>query len=473
MSHFTPPYPKPMTKHAWALQLLLRPWKFLQWRTCSIRSLSSRAYHMHLGDIRLPFTRIVIPTQPDLVKRVLVDEAEQFPKSQMMADMLETLLGDSIFVSNGDVWRRQRRMMNPAFEQARIKVVFDLMCDAANALFERMDAHANQPQTAIDAEMTHVTADIIFRTIFSRSFEAEEASLIYHAFNAFQEAAYSHGLARTVGLPNWVSWFQRRTAQRTARQIRAVLDPVVKARYDSFHAGEPQTHNDILQSLVSVKDEVTGTHFDLRELCEQVAMLFLAGHETSAASLSWALYLIAMDQEIQERMHREVIEVLGSSEPQFSDIRKLDVSRNVFSEALRLYPPVAFMPRVASRRCTMRDKQIEPGTIVSVSPWVIHRHRRYWDEPDAFIPDRFDDPATLEAQRSCYLPFSRGQRVCLGAAFAQQEAVIILSGLVRRYRFDPVPGFEPKPAGRLTVRSTNGIKLKITHRQQAEAPSSP
>ena len=156
--------------------------------------------------------------------------------------------------------------------------------------------------------------------------------------------------------------------------------------------------------------------------------------------------------------------MLGSREPQFSDSRKLEVARNVFAEALRLYPPVAFMPRVAEHACTMRDKTVEAGTIVSISPWVIHRHRRYWERPDEFDPDRFDDPATTEAQRNCYLPFSKGQRVCLGAAFAQQEAVIILSGLVRRYRFDPVPGFEPKPTGRLTVRSTNGIKLKVTKR---------
>ena len=464
MSHFVPPYPKPMPKRGWLLQLALRPLKFLRWRTCSIRSLSSRAYDMHLGEINLPFTRIVIPTQPDLVKRVLVDEAEDFPKSRMMADMLELLLGDSIFVSNGEVWKRQRRMMNPAFEQARIKVVFDLMLDAADALFARMDRLAGQTETSIDEEMTHVTADIIFRTIFSKSFEAHEARLIYEAFVKFQEAAYAHGLARTAGLPKWVSWLRYRTARDTAKQIRAVLDPLVKARYDSFHGGEPQTHRDILQSLVSVKDEVTNTHFDLRELCEQVAMLFLAGHETSAASLSWALYLIAMDPDIQERLHLEALDVLGSRAPQFSDIKKLKVAQNVFAETLRLYPPVAFMPRVAEKTCPMRDKTIAAGTIVSISPWVIQRHRRYWQEPDSFDPDRFDDPATLEAQRNSYLPFSKGQRVCLGASFALQEAVIILSGLARRFRFDPVPGFEPRPIGRLTVRSENGIRLKVTRR---------
>ena len=464
MSRFVPPYPKPMTKRSKGLQMLLRPWKFLQWQSCSIRSLSNRAYEMHLGEIKLPFSTIVIPTQPDLVRRVLVDEADQFPKSQLMADMVELLIGDSILVSNGEVWKRQRRMMAPAFEQARIKVVFDLMQDAAMSLYHRFDKLAGQPETAIDAEMTHVTADIIFRTIFSRSFEAEQAILIYHTFSAFQEAAYGHALAKTAGLPSWVSFFKYRTARRTAKQIRDVLDPLVKARFDSFHAGEPQTQSDILQSLVSVKDEETGTHFDLRELCEQVSMLFLAGHETSAASLSWALYLISMDQDVQARMHREVADVLGGHEPHFSDIRKLAFTRNVFSETLRLFPSIPFFPRVAGQACMMREKKIVAGTMVSMSPWVIHRHRKYWERPDEFDPDRFDDPATTEAQRNSYLPFSKGPRVCLGASFAQQEAIIILSGLVLRYRFDPVPGFEPKPTGRISVRSTNGIKLRVTKR---------
>ncbi|MGQ0484029.1 MAG: cytochrome P450 [Hyphomicrobiales bacterium] len=465
MTHFTPPYPKPMPKRALALQLLLRPLKFFRSRSCSISALSNRAYGMHLGELSLPTRRILIANQPDLIKRVLIDEAENFPKSRMMSDMLELLLGDSIFVSNGEVWKRQRRMMDPAFAQARIKIVFDMMLQAAEALFERMDRLATGGEVAIDVEMTHVTADIIFRTIFSRPLGAEEARLIYDAFIRFQETAFAHGMTRVVGFPKWVSFFGYRKARKAAKEIRGALDPIVKRRYDSFHAGEPRPHQDILQSLVSVKDPVTGTHFDLRELCEQVAMLFLAGHETSASSLSWALYLLAMDQEVQERLHKEAAAVLGGRAPQFSDMKRLEVARNVFAEALRLFPPVAFLPRVAEVQCPMRDKTVAAGSIVSVSPWLIQRHRLYWQEPDAFDPDRFDDPATIEAQRHCYMPFSKGPRVCLGAAFALQEATIILSGLVRRFRFTPIEGWEPKPIGRLTVRSENGIRLKVSPRE--------
>ena len=160
----------------------------------------------------------------------------------------------------------------------------------------------------------------------------------------------------------------------------------------------------------------------------------------------------------------ETVAVLGTRAVTFSDIRKLDITRNVFMETLRLFPPVAFLPRMVEKACTMRDKVVPAGSIISVSPWLMQRHRRYWQEPDAFDPDRFGRPETVEPQRHCYMPFSKGPRVCLGAAFAQQEGAIILAGLVRRYRFEPVPGFAPKPAGRLTVRSTNGIQLRVTRR---------
>lgn len=464
MSHFIPPYPKPMPKRRWPLQMLLRPLKFIRSRNCAISSLSDRAYSMHLGELRLPGRNMLIPNQPELVKRVLIDEADDFPKSEMMSSMLHLLLGDSIFVSNGDVWKRQRRMMNPAFEDMRVKVVFDLMMQAADALIARLDQQADGRAVAIDIEMTHVTADIIFRTIFSRPLEAHEARIIYDAFNRFQEAAFAYGMTRYIGLPDFLSFRTMRKARIAAAEIRAVLDPIIRQRHDAWHGGDRTGHNDILQSLISVTDPVTGTQFDLRELCEQVAMLFLAGHETSASALSWSLYLLAMDSAVQERMHRETVAVLGERSMTFADLRKLELTRNVFMESLRLFPPVAFLPRVASKTCPMRDKMVSSGSLISVSPWLLGRHRRYWQDPDAFDPDRFDRPETVEAQRNCFLPFSKGPRVCLGAAFAQQEAAIILATLVRRYRFDPVPGFAPKPAGRLTVRSINGIRLRVSRR---------
>ncbi|NJM30953.1 MAG: cytochrome P450, partial [Rhizobiales bacterium] len=384
MTRLVPPCPRPVRKLPLWLGWPLWPWRFLQSRYSTLAALVPEVYSMKLGQWRTFARRIYLANDPELVRRVLVDEAEDFPKDAVIADMLELLMGDSIFVSNGAVWKRQRRMMDPAFEGARIKLVFELMRDAADALIERLDAAAGQPEIHIDVEMTHVTADIIFRTLFSRALTAEEAREIFDAFQEFQELAYAFGINRTAGLPDWMSPGLRRKAAIAAARIRAVLDPIVKTRYDAFHSGAKATHNDILQSLVSVKDPENGTHFDLRELNEQVAMLFLAGHETSASALSWSLYLIAAHSETQTALHDECSHVLGARLPQFSDMKRLPRARNVFNEALRLYPPVTFLPRTSARTCPMSGKTIRAGSIVSVSPWTMQRHTRHWQDPHAF-----------------------------------------------------------------------------------------
>ncbi len=464
MTLTVPPYPKLKLPKSKFVQKLMMPWLFFKSRNCAVSMITEKNYGMALCEVKLPVQNALFPLEPDVIRRVLVDESEQFPKSEMVADVLGILMGDSIFVSNGEVWKRQRRMMDPAFELARVKVVFDMMLEAARETVKRLDAVADGRDFEIDEEMTFVTADIIFRTIFSRPLQEHEAKAIFAAFNVYQQAAFAHGLNRVVRIPEWLGILNFRRAHSSAKIIRGVLDPIIKARYDSFHAGEPQTHSDILQSLVSVKDPKDGSHFDLRELCEQIAMLFLAGHETSASALSWTLWLLSMDQPVQQRMFEEVSAQLGEREIAFGDLRKLDLTRNVFAESLRLYPPVPFLPREAKGRCPIRNKMTSPGQIVSISPWMIQRHRKHWKNPDAFDPDRFDRPETKESERNCYIPFSKGPRVCLGASFAQQEATIILATLVRRYKFDPVPGFKPKLIGRLTVRSKNGIKLKVTRR---------
>ena len=469
MSGFVPPYPAPMKDSGGWLKLLLRPAKYLLARRCSIAALTERSYSMHLGAIGLPHKQLLLANQPELVQRILVDEAADFPKNSMSFDMMESLIGDSIFVSNGETWQRQRRMMDPAFEHARIKTVFAMMVAAVDASIQRLDAAAGQGDVEIDAEMMHVTADIIFRTLFSREFSAEEARVIYAAFARFQDEALGFGLAKTIGLPGIFSWAGMRRARKSAAEIRAILDAAIKTRHDSFHSGAPQTQDDILQALVSVKDPETDTHFAFPELCEQIAMLFLAGHETSASALSFAIYLIAMDPEVQGRMTEEVREVLGDRKPVFADIKRLAYTRDVFDETLRLYPPVAFLPRTAARTCPMRDKTVRKGAMVTVSPWLMQRHRRLWNQPDMFDPARFADPATAEARRTAYLPFSKGPRVCLGASFALQEAVLVLAMLVQRYRIEPVPGFVPEPAARVTLRSKNGVKVRLVRREVVDA----
>jgi cytochrome P450 len=417
---------------------------------------------MPRGKLRWLFT----VRTPELIREVLVRRADDFPKSALMDDMLRSLTGYSIFISNGDAWRRHRRLMDPAFEAARIKAVFPMMLDAVDACTARIGAaidRAPDQPIAIDVEMTHYAADVIFRTIFSEPMDAPSARRFFKAFAVFQEIAYAHGMLKLAKVPT--EWFPGHwRAKRAAGQIRAILEAPIKRRLDAARRGEATPQDDIMATLMTTVDPETGTRFDDKELLDQIAMLFLAGHETSAVAMGWTFYLLAACPHVQERTHAEAMEVLGERAPEFSDMRRLPLNRDVFREAMRLYPPVAFVARDATQPEQMMNRQVDPGSVVFVSPWLMHRHVKHWEEPDAFNPDRFETEAGEEALKCAYLPFSMGPRVCVGASFAQQEAVLLISELVRKFRFSTVPGHTPEPVARLTLRSTNGIPLIVERR---------
>jgi cytochrome P450 len=312
--------------------------------------------------------------------------------------------------------------------------------------------------------MTHVTADIIFRTIFSVPMEGADAHRVFSAFARYQAMAPRLMLPSVFGVGWLVMPWDRWRSRRAAAQIRGLLEKLIRPRFDASRAGQPHATTDILAAFLDARDEA-GQPFDFDELVNQVAMLFLAGHETSASALTWASYLVAKSPEIQERMHAEVVQQIGDREPQPGDMKALTLTWNVFRETLRLFPPVGFISREATQACPMRDKQVPAGAAMVIAPWLIQRHRTLWERPDAFDPDRYDDDRSRDSLRQAYLPFGMGPRVCMGAAFALQEAALILSSLVRDFRLEAVSGHVPLPVGRLTIRSANGVRLKLHARR--------
>ena len=403
---------------------------------------------------------------PELIREVLVGRPRDFPKSALMDGMLRTLTGHSIFVSNGKAWERHRRLMDPAFESARIKAVFPMMVGALDACVGRIEAHLDGPRAAqpiaIDVEMTHYAADVIFRTIFSEAMDGSSARRFFRAFAVFQEIAYAHGMLKLGRFPTYLLPDHWR-AKWSARIIRQILEAPIRRRMAAIARGEPVPQDDIMASLVAAgRSDAEG--FSERELLDQIAMLFLAGHETSATAMAWSLYLLANCPHVQERAHAEAVEVLGEDRPSFKHMKRLGFVRDVFREAMRLYPPVAFVARDSSRPERMMQRDIEAGAVIFVSPWLMHRHEDFWDRPDAFDPARFESEKGQEGLRCAYLPFSMGPRVCAGASFALQEATLLLAELVRRFRVLPAPGHTPEPVARLTLRSANGLPLVMQRR---------
>lgn len=461
MSHFCPVYPKPRKSRASTLLM------FFSARHSWMDALYERSYTMQMGEIHLPGLDMYMVNDPAQVRRVMTEEASDFPKSALLGEALAPLLGESIFTTNGAQWQRQRQMMDPAFAQARLNVAFPVMREATQALLERLARLPDGTEHDIEVEMTHVTADIIFRTIFSVPMEGEDAHRVFDAFARYQALAPRLMLPSLFGL-RWMVWpWDLWRSRRAANEIRGLLEALVRPRYEAYRAGQPHERTDILAAFLDARDATTGEPFGFEELVNQVAMLFLAGHETSASALTWASHLIASAPDIQERMHAEVVQNIGDRQPEFTDMKQLTLTWNVFRETLRLFPPVGFIARESPRGCPMRDKQVKPGATVVVAPWLLHRHRSWWAEPDAFNPDRYDNDESRDSLRQAYLPFGMGPRVCLGAAFALQEGALILSTLVRHYRLEAVPGHVPMPVGRLTIRSANGVRVVLHKRGEA------
>lgn len=462
MTRFCPVYPKPQEKKAsiWSL--------FRSARVSWMESLYERSYLMEMGEVHLPGHHLYMVNDPVVVKQVMTDNTGSFPKSELLADALRPLLGDSIFTTNGPQWQRQRSMMDPAFGQTKLDVAFPAMWAATQDMLARLGDLADEgAEPDIEIEMTHVTADIIFRTIFSEPITGDDAQRIFAAFARFQSIAPRLLLPSLYGI-KWLVWpWDVWRSRKAAAEIRGLLSSLVRPRFEAMQRGEDSVKDDILAAFMAAKDSETGQQFGFDELVDQVAMLFLAGHETSASALTWSAHLLANAPDIQQRMHDEAVAVLGSREPTQSDMKSLDLTRNVFREALRLFPPVGFMARESTRTCPMRDKTVQAGSSVVISPWLIHRHRARWAEPDVFNPDRYDNDASRDALRTAYLPFGMGPRVCMGAAFALQEAALILVCLMRDFRLEPVVGHIPQPVGRLTIRSANGVRVKLFRRHQA------
>lgn len=419
----------------------------------------ARLYRAWMAEFRTPFFRSYMLNQPELVDVVLKQRADAFPKSSRISEGLRPLLGNSVFLTNGETWKRQRRIIDPAFDGGRLKESFSAMLGAAEAGRDRLSVAAEGEPVEIEAITSHIAADVIFRTLFSIPIEHEVAREVFDRFRAYQMAQPILNLAAFLPLPRWVPRFYPKGTKANAARIRSLITKLTAERMSAIESG--QAPDDLATKIMTTRDPATGERFDTAEMVDQVAIFFLAGHETSASALAWTLYLVARYPEWQEKMAKEAREI---DKPEFSDLSKLRATRDVFRESLRLYPPVPMMVREATQEENFRDRNIAVGSQMVLSPWHLHRHSRLWDNPDGFDPARWNTENGREGLRSAYLPFSAGARVCTGAGFAMLEGVLILSQLLKYYRFEVVNGSEPKPVAHLTVRSENGIWLRVSKR---------
>lgn len=435
-------------------------WGYLKlFRRDILSAQPARLYRAWMAEFRTPFFRSYLCNDPALVRRVLDERPADFPKSDRVTEGLRPLLGRSVFVTNGAEWRHQRRIIDPAFEGGRLKEAFPAIWAASEAAVARMGTG----EVEVELAASHAAADVIFRTLFSIPIEDRVAQAVFHEFRSYQRSAPILNLAAFLPLPRWVPRLHRGATRRSARVIRDLISGLTAERAAAIAAGVATP--DLATKIMTTPDPETGTPFATGEMVDQVAIFFLAGHETSASALGWALYLLATHPEAQDRVAAEA----AGLRPEFGVLGSLRYTRDVFREALRLYPPVPMMVRETAVEEEFRGRKVRKGAQVVISPWHLHRHERIWDRPDEFDPDRWAGDAR-DAAREGYLPFSRGPRVCPGAGFAMLEGTLLLAHLVRAFRFEALSDRVPVPVAHLTVRAEDGIWLRVTRRQTPAHP---
>ncbi|WP_273502620.1 cytochrome P450 [Paracoccus sphaerophysae] len=389
---------------------------------------------------------------PEALKRVLKDRVEDYPKSTVTRMILEPAIGDSLFVAEGAQWRWQRLAAAPAFAARHVEALAPVMTAAAETLAARI-AGAPQPFDAFE-EMVAATFEVISDVTFSGD-EGFDRDAVHHAIDRYIASTARVSVLDVLGAPPWVPRPGRLVSGGALRRTKAIAD---RAIADRARRG-PRLPPDLLDLLRAGVDPETGRSMNPAELRDNLLTFIVAGHETTALTLAWALYLVAFDPAVQDRA---AAEVAGMDRITAADLPRLPYVQQIVQETLRLYPPAAFLSRTARRADTLGGRDVRPGDTVMLPIYALHRHRLLWDDPDRFDPDRF--APGVDRDRFAFLPFGGGPRICIGANFALQEAAIILGTLLARFRFETVPGRVPYPRMILTLRPQGGVWLRATPR---------
>ena len=423
--------------------------------------LPADAYRMEVGRLGYSRRSILLVNEPDLLRDVLTDPSDIYPKNDLMVGALEPLVGNSIFVCSGETWRRQRRMIDPAFSHMRVTRAFAAMSAALDDCEADLDDRSDRGEPiSLDRVMSHLTADIIWRTMFSTSLQSRAAREVFEAFTLFERRVAQVELKRLIFAAPFARIPQHERVLDACRRIRRHLGDLVDA-----HLADGRELSDIAADVIAARDRESGRPFSREELIDQLGVFFLAGHETTASVLIWAFFILATQARMVARMRAEIDQVAGDGPVEFEHLRQLAYVRNLFRETLRLYPPITFIPRVAAEPARIGPFQVSKGTMIMVAPWTLHRHEKHWADPHRFDPDRFTPEREAEIRPGTYIPFGLGPRTCVGAGFAQTEGTLILARLIRRYDFTALAPDKVRPVARLTTRPAEQIMCRVDRRQ--------
>jgi cytochrome P450 len=392
-------------------------------------------------------------SHPDLVEDVLVTQNRLFQKDRF-AQVLRPVLGEGLLTSEGDFWRRQRRLAQPAFHRDRIAAYGGIMVEHASRLAgEWRDGESRD----VHKDMMRLTLEIVAETLFGAQV-GDHAEDVGESIEAVLKVV-SDPIELFLPFLQRLPTPQRRRFDRSVAKLDSILYGVVERRRKN---GGAET-SDLLSMLLHAQDE-DGTQMSDKQLRDECMTLFLAGHETTALNLSWTWLLLSQHPDVDAKLARELRDVLGDRPATFADVPKLPYAGHVIAESLRLYPPAWSLGREAREDVELGGYHVPRGAQVWFSPWAIHRDARWFDDPDTFRPERWEGDQAKKLPRYAYFPFGGGPRFCIGQAFAQMEAVLLLATLARAFRVEVLPKPAVVPFASVTLRPKHGMRVRLSRR---------
>jgi cytochrome P450 len=400
---------------------------------------------------------------PAAVRRIFLDNAANYRKDNLQLRVLRPGLGNGLLTADGEDWRIQRRALAPLFSPRQVAEFVPAMQRVAEAAVERMSRRRDGAVTDVSELMSRTTLEVLEQTLFSQGL-GRDPSAFQRALTSYFETIGRLDPLDLLGAPEFLPRLWRMRGRGALDFFDSAVRAIIENRRALVARGA-EAPRDLLTLLMSAKDPENGRGLSDEDVGANVITFITAGHETTANGLTWSLFLLSQSPEWRERAEAEADHAFDGERPVSAE--GCETLRAIFEEALRLYPPAAILSRQAIADDELAGVRIPAGAVIMVSPYVLHRRRGLWDNPDAFDPSRFLGEKRERIDRFAYIPFGAGPRVCIGMAFAIQEAIILLAHLLRAFRFDLVDGQVVMPQQRVTLRPRGGMKMHVKQRSGA------
>ena len=427
-----------------------------------IAAFGEGAYRLPLVHLTSRIRDFLLVNEPGAIRHVLLDNAANYIKSDQVQRLTRPALGNGLLNAEGASWRFQRRTAAPMFQMRHVARFAPAMATATAEMLARWNTMPDGQTIDVADEMMRLTYDIISRTVFSGDVTMDYARMS-RALLAYLETLGRIDMLGLLGLPRWVPTPDRLRAEPALRYFRHEMEALIARRKALLARDAASAPNDLLTLLLTAHDPEGGTLFSDREVFDNTMTFVFAGHETTANALAWTLYLLSQFADADTRLASEVAGV-DASAMAAGALPDLPFTSAVLEEAMRLYPPAPFVSREAVKDDVVGGVAIRPRTSVLISTWILHRHKLLWQRPDEFDPTRFLAPHRDSIPRFAYLPFGAGPRICIGMSFAMQEAMIVLTAVMRRFRLELAEDHKVEPLARITLRPKGGLKMRLYRR---------